>query len=163
MTFYTMSLDSPIGALRLFAGDDALAGVYMPDQPAPAAFHHARDGAGHPVLDRAREQLAEYFAGVRRVFELPVDPRPRGTDFQRSVWRALGAIPFGATRSYAELATAVGRPSASRAVGGANGRNPIAVIVPCHRVIGADGALTGYAGGLSRKEWLLRHERSHAA
>jgi methylated-DNA-[protein]-cysteine S-methyltransferase len=159
MTFYTMSIDSPLGALRLFAGDDALVGLYMPDQPAP--FHHASDGAGHPVLERAREQLAAYFAGTRRFFELPVDPR--GTDFQRSVWRALGAIPFGATRSYAELATAVGRPSASRAVGGANGRNPISVIVPCHRVIGADGALTGYAGGLSRKEWLLRHERSHAA
>jgi methylated-DNA-[protein]-cysteine S-methyltransferase len=158
MTFHTVSLDSPIGVLRLFAAGEALVAVYLPERGAP--FDDAREGAGHPVLERARVQLAEYFAGARRAFELPLGPR--GTEFQREVWRALGAIPFGATRSYAELAEGIGRPSASRAVGGANGKNPIAVIVPCHRVIGADGALTGYGGGLARKEWLLRHERRHA-
>jgi len=159
MTFHTVSLDSPIGALRLFASGEALVGVYLPDQRVP--FERAREEARHPVLERAREQLTEYFAGARKAFELPLGPR--GTEFQREVWRALGAIPFGATRSYGELAKGIGRASASRAVGGANGQNPIAVIVPCHRVIGSGGALTGYAGGLARKEWLLRHERSHAA
>lgn len=158
MTFHTLSFASPIGALQLFAAGDELAGVYFPDRPA-APFEGAREGTGHPVLDRAREQLAEYFAGVRQVFDLPLGPR--GTAFQRSVWRALGDIPFGVTRSYGDLAAAIGRPSASRAVGAANGRNPLAVIIPCHRVIGADGTLTGYGGGLPRKEWLLRHERSY--
>jgi len=105
---------------------------------------------------RVAEQLAEYFAGERREFELPI--APRGTGFQERVWQALVAIRFGETRSYRELAQAIGRPAASRAVGTANAKNPISIIVPCHRVIAASGELTGYAGGLPAKRWLLDHE-----
>jgi methylated-DNA-[protein]-cysteine S-methyltransferase len=112
----------------------------------------------HPILARAGEQLNEYFAGRRQSFDLPL--AARGTGFQQSVWRALTDIPYGVTRSYREIAEAVGSPRAFRAVGAANGRNPIAVIVPCHRVIGADGSLTGFGGGLERKRWLLEHERA---
>ena len=159
MTLHEAAIDSPIGRLRLFASDDALVGAWLPDSRTPPPFDaRPAEGGAHPVLDRAGEQLREYFAGERQAFDLPLSPQ--GTEFQRAVWQALCAIPFGATRSYAELAAAVGRPSASRAVGGANGRNPIAIIVPCHRVIGADGTLTGYGGGLPCKEWLLRHERA---
>jgi methylated-DNA-[protein]-cysteine S-methyltransferase len=110
------------------------------------------------VLAQTARQLAEYFAGKRRAFELPL--APRGSGFQERVWRALLKIKFGETRSYGEIARAIGRPSASRAVGAANGRNPIAIIVPCHRVIGANGQLTGYGGGLPIKQWLLEHERA---
>jgi methylated-DNA-[protein]-cysteine S-methyltransferase len=109
-----------------------------------------------PLLVETARQLTEYFAGKRLVFDLPL--AARGTGFQEIVWRALCAIPFGVTRSYGELATAIGRPSASRAVGTANSKNPIAIIVPCHRVIGANGTLTGYAGGMAAKRWLLDHE-----
>jgi methylated-DNA-[protein]-cysteine S-methyltransferase len=159
MTPYQITVDSPLGPLHLRADDAALLSVTLPGQ-APLADDAApaRDGAGHPVLEAARLQLAEYFAGRRLAFDLPL--APRGTDFQRLVWSALRAIPFGATRSYADLAAGLGRPSASRAVGGANGKNPLSIVVPCHRVVGADGSLTGYAGGIASKEWLLRHERS---
>ncbi len=154
MTLHQLTFDSPIGALRLQATDTALVAVYLPGQE---PREPAEERSGHPVLERARAQLLEYFAGERRSFDLPLDPR--GTAFQRRVWGALRAIPFGETRTYAALAAALGRPSASRAVGGANGRNPLSIVVPCHRVIGTNGALTGYAGGLARKEWLLGHER----
>jgi methylated-DNA-[protein]-cysteine S-methyltransferase len=146
-----MTIDSPLGRLRLVADGDALAGVYLPVQAVPAAA----EGRA-PVLALAAAQLAEYFAGERRDFDVPL--APRGTDFQRRVWRALTAIPFGETRSYGELARSLGTPSASRAVGAANGRNPISILVPCHRVIAGTGALTGYAGGLDAKRWLLAHE-----
>ncbi len=112
------------------------------------------------MLVETARQLGEYFAGERRVFDLPLGPD--GTGFQRLVWRALGTIPFGETRAYGTIAHAIGRPSASRAVGAANGKNPISIIVPCHRVIGASGALTGYAGGVAAKEWLLGHERRYS-
>ena len=154
MMLHQLTFDTPIGALRLHATDDALVAVYLPGQRALAP---ALESAGHPILERARTQLVEYFAGQRQHFDLPLEPR--GTAFQREVWSALRAIPFGETRSYAALAATLGRPSASRAVGGANGRNPLSIVVPCHRVIGANGSLTGYAGGLPRKEWLLGHER----
>jgi methylated-DNA-[protein]-cysteine S-methyltransferase len=108
------------------------------------------------VLARAAAQLAEYFAGTRRTFDLPL--APRGTGFQRIVWHALAKIPYGETRSYGELARAIGRPAASRAVGAANGKNPLSIVVPCHRVVGASGELTGYAGGVATKRWLLDHE-----
>jgi len=111
------------------------------------------------VLELAARQLGEYFAGERHAFDLPI--APRGTGFQERVWRALLAIPYGTTWSYGQLAHAIGRPSASRAVGTANGANPISIIVPCHRVIAASGALTGYAGGLAAKRWLLDHECAH--
>jgi methylated-DNA-[protein]-cysteine S-methyltransferase len=155
-TFFTM-IESPLGPLKL-KGDDQghLIGLYM--EP----HRHEPDGTGDvraslPVFTAAERQLAEYFEGKRREFDLPLSAD--GTSFQREVWRALRAIPFGVTISYGELARRVGNPAASRAVGLANGRNPISIIVPCHRVIGATGKLTGYGGGVPRKEWLLGHER----
>ena len=149
----TMTMRSPIGTLCLCAEDDQLVGLHLPDRPAPTG-PAARGG----VLARTAAQLAEYFAGERRDFDLPL--APAGTPFQTEVWRALARIPFGTTCSYGDLARVVGRPSASRAVGAANGRNPIAIILPCHRVIGTSGELTGYGGGLPMKRWLLEHERA---
>jgi methylated-DNA-[protein]-cysteine S-methyltransferase len=143
---------SPVGELTLVGDGDALAGLYMTDHrhrpPLPAGAR--RDDA--PFAE-ARRQLGEYFAGERTDFDLRL--RLDGTDFQREVWRALLDIPFGQTLSYGELARAIGRPHASRAVGMANGRNPISIVVPCHRVIGSSGALTGYGGGMERKRFLL--------
>jgi methylated-DNA-[protein]-cysteine S-methyltransferase len=144
-------LTSPLGTLRLVARADELVGIYLPDQAAPAA-----DEREAPVLVEAASQLREYIAGERRAFDLSL--APEGTAFQRLVWRALLAIPYGETRSYGEIARAIGRPAASRAVGAANGRNPLSIVVPCHRVVGASGELTGYAGGIAAKQWLLAHE-----
>jgi methylated-DNA-[protein]-cysteine S-methyltransferase len=146
------SLETPIGPLRLSAEGDRLSRVEF------AASADAR--SSEPVLLQAEAQLRAYFAGALRRFDLPL--APRGTAFQLSVWDALLEIPYGATTSYSELAAAIGRPSACRAVGAANGRNPLAVIVPCHRVIGAAGALTGYGGGLERKRMLLALEAAKA-
>jgi methylated-DNA-[protein]-cysteine S-methyltransferase len=154
MNLHELAFDSPIGTIDLLASGDALVAVLFPGPRPPGLGAHP---GSLPVLQRAREQLAAYFAGDLRTFDLLL--APRGTEFQRAVWRALAEIPFGATRSYAEIAAAIGRPGASRAVGAANGRNPLAILLPCHRVIGADGSLTGYGGGLPRKEWLLHHER----
>jgi methylated-DNA-[protein]-cysteine S-methyltransferase len=148
-------MHTPIGTLRLRAADDALVGV---DFLARAAGERPRATLAHPVLALAERQLAEYFAGDRTGFELPL--RPRGTEFQERVWAALSGIPYGLTRSYRELAAEIGRPSCVRAVGAANGQNPLPIVIPCHRVIGADGSLTGYGGGLPTKTWLLRHERA---
>jgi methylated-DNA-[protein]-cysteine S-methyltransferase len=120
----------------------------------------SRSRADRPPLPEVRRQLAEYFAGARRAFALPL--APAGTEFERRVWQALAAIPYGETRSYAEVALTIGRPAACRAVGRANGRNPIAIVIPCHRVIGSDGSLTGYGGGLDLKRFLLDLEAGHA-
>jgi methylated-DNA-[protein]-cysteine S-methyltransferase len=150
-----MAVRSPIGVLRLYAADDELVGLYLPVQPAPPGIERPSE-----VLARTAAQLAEYFAGQRRVFDVAL--APRGTEFQRAVWRKLRTIPLGETRSYGELARALGRPSASRAVGAANGKNPISIIVPCHRVVGSTGHLTGYAGGVPAKRWLLDHEHAGA-
>lgn len=150
--FTTMTIGSPLGALRLYAEADELVGVYLPDSEGPDGAEQRSD-----VLVRTAAQLAEYFAGERRVFDLPLGPR--GTGFQSKVWRALLRIPYGETCSYGDIARKIGRPAAVRAVGAANGRNPIPIIVPCHRVIGANGSLTGYGGGLPAKRWLLEHER----
>ena len=150
------TMSSPLGVLRLYAASDELVGVYLPEQASPPG---APRGAG--VLARASAQLAEYFAGRRRAFDLPL--APRGTGFQALVWDALTRIPLGETRSYGELARSLGRPSASRAVGAANGRNPISIIVPCHRLVASNGDLTGYAGGIAAKRWLLDHERALVA
>jgi methylated-DNA-[protein]-cysteine S-methyltransferase len=159
MTYQEIVVESPIGALSIVAAEDALVGLGLPGQPrVPRAA--ARDGRGHPVLERARRQLAEYFGGERRAFDLPL--APRGTPFQQAVWRALLRIPLGQTRSYGQIAAELGRRSGGRAVGAANARNPIAIVVPCHRVIGADGSLTGYAGGVAAKRWLLAHEQAVA-
>jgi methylated-DNA-[protein]-cysteine S-methyltransferase len=146
-----------VGALHLLASDAALiAVVWRIGRHSDLPFAEARLDANQPVLRETARQLDEYFAGQRREFDLPLDPR--GTDFQRSVWTALRAIPFGETRSYGELARQLGNPSAMRAVGAANGGNPISIVVPCHRVIGANGSLTGFGGGLDAKAWLLAHE-----
>lgn len=149
-------IDSPYGPLTLVAEDGVLCGLYMTDQrhrPAQETFGEPRGGA----FAEAVEQLDAYFAGRRREFTLPL--RLTGTPFQRRVWEQLRAIPYGETRTYGELAHALGNPQASRAVGLANGKNPIGIIVPCHRVIGANGSLTGYGGGLARKRRLLDLEQ----
>jgi methylated-DNA-[protein]-cysteine S-methyltransferase len=155
MARYFTTTPSPIGSLLLVGDGTALTTVEMePHRPAVSAGATPDDGPFKEVV----EQLAAYFAGERTDFELPL--APHGTEFQQRVWRALQAIPYGRTTSYGELAVEIGSPNGSRAVGLANGRNPIAVIIPCHRVIGADGRLTGYGGGLDRKRWLLDHELS---
>lgn len=155
-----VSIDSPIGRLLLHTDGASLTGLYMdvPSRPPSGTKDCVQDADAGPLPEAVR-QLKEYFAGSRRGFELPL--RLKGTEFQQRVWNALTAIPYGATISYGELAKRIGNPNASRAVGLANGRNPISILVPCHRVIGADGSLTGYGGGLARKQWLLAHEGLH--
>lgn len=156
---FETTIPSPVGDLRLVASDTGLVAVlWENDDPARVRLGSTIERPEHPVLAQAKGQLAAYFAGRRSAFDLPLDPR--GTDFQKSVWAELLKIPFGETRSYADLAHAIGRPSATRAVGAANGRNPISIVVPCHRVIGSNGALTGFAGGLDAKRTLLALERN---
>ena len=152
------TLTTPIGELMLTADDDgALTGVNLPDRhPDPAGWE--RDDE---LLADARRQLSEYFAGERTTFDLPL--RPAGAPFQLRVWEALLRIPYGETASYGELARELGHPTAARAVGAANGRNPIAIVVPCHRVIGSNGSLTGYGGGLECKRALLDLEVGRTA
>lgn len=158
MALARSTMISPVGELTLIASDAGLVAVlWENDDPARVRLGEVQDRADHPLLARTAAQLAEYFAGERRAFDLPLDFR--GTDFQKSVWAALLTIPFGETRSYGAIARQIGRPSASRAVGAANGRNPISIVAPCHRVIGTNGALTGFAGGLAAKELLLGIER----
>lgn len=153
------TLPSPLGELTLIAGDAALFGLYLPAQQAKARTPDAvtTDIEAHPVLVQAAGELDGYFRGERSRFSVPV--ALHGTPFQREVWAALSTIPFGERRSYRWLAEHVGRPRAVRAVGAANARNALSIIVPCHRVVGADGALTGYAGGIEAKRWLLEHEQ----
>ncbi len=156
-------LASPIGDLYLHAGPRGLRAIVFPEPRHPTVLGERADGDAEPdrartaaVLDQAARELGEYFAGRRQAFTVPLDPD--GTAFQRTVWTALAAIPYAVTWSYGQLAATIGRPSASRAVGAANGRNPLPIIVPCHRVIGQDGSATGYGGGLPTKRWLLEHE-----
>lgn len=150
-------MPSPVGQLRLVASDVGMVAIlWEKDDPKRVPLGHLAEDRDHPLIAETRSQLSAYFAGERQSFDLPLDFR--GTNFQQSVWRALVAIPFGQTRSYAEIAQAVGRPRAVRAVGAANGRNPLSIIAPCHRVIGSNGTLTGFAGGLEAKHFLLRLE-----
>jgi methylated-DNA-[protein]-cysteine S-methyltransferase len=156
-------LATPLGELVLAASDATLAGVFFPTSrhgPPPAGRAGWAEDDGHDsssaLLAQSRQQLLEYFAGTRTAFDLPLEPS--GSAFQRRVWAALRAIPYGATLSYSELARRLGDPRATRAVGAANAKNPIPIIVPCHRVVGAGGQLTGFGGGLDRKRWLLEHE-----
>lgn len=149
-------LDSPIGTLTLAADDSGLRVVEFPENRYLAKRDASWSAADHPILDLARVQLGEYFAGQRQTFELPL--APRGTPFQLAVWQALAEIPHGRTWSYGQLASHLGRPQAMRAVGAANGRNPLPIVLPCHRVIGASGALTGFGGGLPTKQFLLELE-----
>ena len=144
-------VDTPVGRLALEADHDAVTGVRW-----ASPGERSRDKTTSPVLKEATRQLDRYFSGKLRRFDLPL--AARGTPFQERTWTALRAIPFGERRSYAALAAAIGAPRAVRAVGGANGRNPLSIVVPCHRVIGSDGSLTGYGGGEERKRWLLAHE-----
>jgi methylated-DNA-[protein]-cysteine S-methyltransferase len=153
------TIDSLIGPLTLVAGDGVLTGLFMHAQRhAPPAAAYGTDDAS--AFGDVTAQLAAYFRGELTAFDVPV--HLTGTPFQQRVWTALREIPYGETTSYGELAARIGQPGASRAVGLANGRNPIAIIVPCHRVIGADGRLTGYGGGLPRKQQLLSLERRYA-
>jgi methylated-DNA-[protein]-cysteine S-methyltransferase len=157
-------LSSPVGPLRLAATNEGLVGIYFspfthgPSEREMSAWREDDGGAGAASrsLTATRAQLTEYFAGTRTAFDLPL--APRGTPFQLEVWMALRAIPYGEVISYGELARRVGDPKASRAVGAANGRNPLSIVVPCHRVIGSGGALTGFGGGIENKRWLLTHE-----
>jgi len=154
------SVDSPVGELLLLGDGAALRGLYMQDGSRPARISDGWERDAAPFAAVAA-QLAEYFAGRRIAFDVPLDMR--GTPFERRVWRALQDIPYGETVSYGEIARTVGEPTAARAVGLANGRNPVSIIVPCHRVVGAGGALTGYGGGLERKRLLLDLESGQLA
>jgi methylated-DNA-[protein]-cysteine S-methyltransferase len=174
MTYYTI-FDSPIGPLLLTSDGTSITRLFMNDHEggptATAGFAeetNARAKFGSlplrdwesgdhlPIIQKAKKQVDEFFAGKRQDFDLPL--KPAGSEFQCTVWNELTRIPFGATISYGELARRIGKPDAPRAVGLANGKNPISIIVPCHRVIGASGKLTGYGGGIDRKVWLLEHE-----
>lgn len=148
---YELVIESPVGLLTLASDGEALTELRFGD--------HGTNMEPCPILVETARQLAEYFTGARREFSVLL--RPEGTEFQRSVWTALRSIPYGSTATYGEIAAAIGNPSACRAVGGANNRNPIAIIVPCHRVVGVNGDLTGYAGGLPTKEFLLALERKY--
>lgn len=156
MRTVTTTLDSPVGVLTLTARDGRLTGLHMSEQAHPPAADPAAE-RDDDAFGEIAAQLAAYFAGELTSFDIPLDPV--GTEFQRRVWNGLRAIPFGQTRSYAQLAASIGNARACRAVGLANGRNPIAIVIPCHRVIAADGTLGGYGGGLARKTFLLELER----
>jgi methylated-DNA-[protein]-cysteine S-methyltransferase len=151
---YATSFDSPVGTVHLVGQGGKLTGLYLDDLP---HRHDPVEPDGEGLLDDARRQVEEYFAGERIEFDL--DLAPTGTPFQLSVWEALRKVAYAETASYVDIAREIGRPTASRAVGAANGRNPISLIVPCHRVIGASGKLVGYGWGVERKQWLLEHER----
>ncbi|MFQ3282394.1 MAG: methylated-DNA-[protein]-cysteine S-methyltransferase [Reinekea sp.] len=148
-------MESPIGKITLLANEKGLFGVWF-ETHTTLAEDLGTYSNEHPILKDTMAQLTEYFSGQRHVFDLPL--AATGTPFQQSVWQELREIPFGKSASYLELAKSIHNPKAVRAVGAANGKNPISIIVPCHRVIGATGKLTGYAGGLDRKMWLLKHE-----
>lgn len=151
---------SPLGPVQLLGRGNVLIAAHLCTREAKHPLPEVPHGTS-PVLERAAKQLAEYFAGDRTDFDLPL--AAEGTPYQQRVWKLLSTIPFGQTWSYGKLATAMGNPNASRAVGAANGRNPLWIIVPCHRVIGANGSLTGYAGGVLAKQWLLTHEQRQRA
>jgi methylated-DNA-[protein]-cysteine S-methyltransferase len=158
VTYYSKTISSPVGELTLVADHRGLAAIlWENDKPDRVRLGALNEKPDHPVLIETGRQLGEYFAGERRIFEVPLSFA--GTDFQKRVWAALLAIPFGETRSYGEIADQLGNPGAARAVGAANGRNPISIIAPCHRVVGSNGKLTGFAGGLEVKAFLLELER----
>ena len=158
MTLFYKEMESPVGKLKLIVSENALVAIlWEHERPDRVNVESMESDLHHRILLETERQLKEYFAGTRTQFELPL--KPRGTDFQMKVWRALREIPFGETRSYLNLATAVGSSKASRAVGSATGKNPLSIVVPCHRVVGSDGSLTGFAGGLDKKAQLLALER----
>jgi len=151
------TIESPVGQLSLVATDTTLVAVLWPEErDGRVKFPVVATAGSNEVLVTTAEQLGEYFDGKRRSFDLPLELR--GTAFQQQVWQSLADIPFGETSTYGKQAAAIGRPRAIRAVGSANGRNPLSIVLPCHRIVGADGKLTGFAGGLDTKRWLLDHE-----
>jgi methylated-DNA-[protein]-cysteine S-methyltransferase len=157
MTLYYKEIKSPVGKLKLVASSKALVAVlWEEERPNRVTLGMMNLDPQQPILIEAERQISEYFAGERIRFDLPLELN--GTEFQKKVWQALREIPFGNTKSYLDLARAVGSPAASRAVGATNGKNPLSIVVPCHRVVGADGALTGFAGGLKTKAALLALE-----
>jgi methylated-DNA-[protein]-cysteine S-methyltransferase len=155
------TIETPIGTLTLVASGAGLRAVLWPgDDPDRVRLGECSEDAAHPVLAATAVQLEEYFRGERVEFDLPLDPV--GTDFQLAAWEALRQIPFGTTISYGDQAARMGDRRKARAVGAANGRNPLSIVVPCHRVVGSTGSLTGFAGGVDTKAWLLAHEQCHA-
>ena len=153
-----MQLETPIGPLTVTATEKAVTAIRFGTQ-VPEGSTRCTEAEATPLLRRAAEEIDDYFAGLRRDFTLPL--APEGTPFQQKVWEALRTIPYGETRTYGQIAAQIGRPTACRAVGMANNRNPIAIVVPCHRVVGSTGALVGYAGGLGVKTHLLNLEKAH--
>jgi methylated-DNA-[protein]-cysteine S-methyltransferase len=157
MKKYFTHFDSPLGRMLAMATDDAITDLHIVSgKYVPTLDDRCVDTPKLPVFLQLRQELSDYFAGKRKSFDVKL--APEGTEFQKAAWMALTKIPYGQTRTYGEQAAAIGRPKAVRAIGAANGRNPIGVVVPCHRVIGANGTLTGYAGGLDKKEFLLKLE-----
>ena len=157
MTLFYREMESPVGKLKLVTSADALVAIlWERERPNRIQLVTLNCDPQQPILLETERQLKEYFAGTRNEFNLPLEPA--GTEFQKKVWRALREIPFGQTRSYLDLAKSIGSAKAVRAVGAANGKNPLSIVVPCHRVVGANGALTGFAGGLEVKAKLLAHE-----
>ncbi|PJD92969.1 MAG: hypothetical protein CK424_04315 [Legionella sp.] len=160
MQYYFKIMESPVGPLRLVASDTGLAGIlWHIERPGRVNLAPQKEDLHHPILLNVESQLHEYFSGKRTSFDVPLEFK--GTSFQKAVWDYLVHIPFGETRSYGEVAKDLGRPKAMRAVGAANGRNPISIIAGCHRVIGANGSLTGFAGGLAAKSFLLSLEHKN--
>lgn len=150
--YFTPPSDAPIGLLEIRATDEGITHILFVDERTEAV-------RSHPLIERCKSQLVDYFEGRRQTFDVPL--APQGTAFQQRVWMRLRDVPYGETCSYATVSSGIGSPRSHRAVGAANGRNPLSIVVPCHRVIGSNGQLTGYAGGLERKQWLLRHEQAH--
>jgi methylated-DNA-[protein]-cysteine S-methyltransferase len=157
------TVKAPFGTLTVVASDKGVRFCMFDNDAHPKSFEGLtiHDDANHPMVKEAVKQLREYLAGTRKKFDLKLDLQ--GTEFQVAAWRSLAKVPYGKTASYAQQAASIGRPKAVRAIGGANGRNPVAVILPCHRIIGADGSLTGFGGGLPVKVWLLEHEQKMSA
>jgi methylated-DNA-[protein]-cysteine S-methyltransferase len=158
--YFSGVVTAPFGDVTVVASDLGVRYVMFSEDahPKPLSNIDIHVDPGHPVVKSTLDQLGEYFNGARTAFDVPLDLH--GTDFQVATWKSLSDIPYGKTISYGEQAASIGRPKAVRAVGGANGRNPIAIVLPCHRVIGANGSLTGFGGGIAVKQWLLQHERS---
>ncbi len=158
LTFARARLHVPFGELTVVASDKGVRYITFENDAHPKSYQNMSviDDASHPVVARAVAQLHEYINGTRRTFDVPLDLV--GTEFQVQAWNALAKVPYGTTASYAQQAASIGRPKATRAIGAANGRNPVVVVLPCHRIVGADGSLTGFGGGLPVKKWLLDHE-----
>jgi methylated-DNA-[protein]-cysteine S-methyltransferase len=158
LTFARARLQVPFGELTVVASDKGVRYITFENDAHPKSYQNmsVMDDASHPVVARTVAQLHEYIKGTRRTFDVPLDLV--GTEFQVQAWSALAKVPYGTTASYAQQAASIGRPKATRAIGAANGRNPVVVVLPCHRIVGADGSLTGFGGGLPVKKWLLDHE-----